>query len=115
MKTKSTNKFNAVRCQFDGETYDSTKELKFHQQLKNQMRAVDKTFKVTSIERQVRFDIAIAGKNIGFYKLDFKVTYADGKSRYFDIKGLKTGSAYQLFKLKKKIVQAIYGIVIEEV
>jgi hypothetical protein len=115
MKTKQTNKFNAVRCQFDGEVFDSIKELKFYNQLKNQMKAVDESFKVTSIERQVRYDIAIAGQKIGFYKLDFKVTYADGKTRCFDVKGLKSGSAYQLFRLKKKIVEAIYGITIEEI
>ena len=112
---QKTNKFNAVRCSFDGETFDSLKELKFYQQLKNQMKASDPAFKVLSIERQPRYDIVISGQKIAFYKADFKVVYADGKIRYFDVKGLKSGSAYQLFRLKKKIIEALYNISIEEI
>ena len=109
------NKFNArkITC-FDG-TFDSVKEYRFFLQLKAQMKAADNDFKVVSIERQVRYDIAIAGKKIGFYKLDYLVNYASGKKRYFDVKGCRAGAAYQLFKLKKKIIEAIYNIQIEEI
>lgn len=109
------NKFNARKVTCSDGVFDSIKEYKFFLQLKAQMKAANPDFKVVSIERQVRYDIEIAGQKIGFYKLDYLATYANGKKRYFDVKGCRTGSAYQLFKLKKKIVQAIYVIEIEEV
>lgn len=112
---KQSNKFNARKITCSDGTFDSVKEYKFYLQLKAQMKSADPDFRVMSIERQVRYDIAVAGQKIGFYKLDYLVTYANGNKRYFDVKGCRTGCAYQLFKLKKKIVQAIYEIEIEEV
>lgn len=109
------NKFNARKITCSDGTFDSVKEYKFFLQLKAQMKAAVPEFRVRSIERQVRYDIAIAGQKIAFYKLDYLVTYASGKKRYFDCKGYKKGCAYQLFKLKKKLVEALYYIEIEEV
>ena len=109
------NKFNARKITCSDGTFDSLKEFKFYLQLKAQMKAADPDFRVMAIERQVRYDIAIAGQKIGFYKLDYRVTYANGNKRYFDVKGCRTGASYQLFKLKKKCVEAIYEIKIEEV
>ena len=109
------NKFNARKITCSDGVFDSVKEYKFFLQLKAQMKAAVHEFRVRSIERQVRYDIAIAGKKIAFYKLDYLVTYANKRKRYFDVKGCRTGAAYQLFKLKKKCVEAIYGIEIEEV
>ena len=43
-----------------------------------------------------------------------RVIYANGTKKIIDVKGLKKGSAYQLFKLKKKIVEALYNIEIIE-
>lgn len=110
-----TNKFNARKITCSDGTFDSVKEYKAYLQFKAQMKAVDKDLQVQSIERQVRYDIAIAGQKIGFYKLDYMVRYANGNKRYFDVKGCRKGCAYQLFKLKKKLVQSIYGITIEEI
>ena len=114
-KMKSTkNKFHAVRCEFDGITFDSTKEMRFYASLKMQKMLSVEEFRVVDIQRQVRYNIAVAGQKIGFYKLDFLVTYGNGTHRYFDVKGCKTGCAYQLFRLKKKLVESIYSITIEE-
>lgn len=112
---KQQNKFNARKITCSDGTFDSVKEYKFYLQLKAQMKAVDNDLRVQSIERQVRYDIVIAGQKIGFYKLDHLVTYANGNKRYFDVKGCRSGAAYQLFRLKKKCVEAIYNIKIEEV
>ena len=109
------NKFNAttINSSIHGK-FDSNKEYKYYLSLLPQKNAIDKEFKVISINRQVRYDIALNGLKIGFYKLDFEITYANGRKRYIDIKGCKTGCAYQLFRLKKKLVEAIYSIKIEE-
>lgn len=112
---KTTNKFNARRVEFDGIVFDSTKEMRFYASLKQQkMLSVDE-FRVVDIQRQVRFDIVVASHKIGYYLLDFAVTYENGTKRFFDVKGCKTGCAYQLFRLKKKLVEALHGIIIEEI
>jgi hypothetical protein len=46
--------------------------------------------------------------------VDFIVTYSD-RVEYIDVKGYKKGCAYQMFRLKKKMVEAFHGIEIIEV
>lgn len=108
-----SNKFNAKITTFNGEKFASKKEALFYSKLLLQKHATGKD-KVIEIELQPRFDIEINGKYICFYKADFRVKYADGVVEVFDVKGLKKGSAYALFKLKKKLVEAKYNIEIIE-
>lgn len=109
------NKFNAKKVIIDGFIFDSQKEGRRYnvlKQLKKGSLAVDR---VVRIELQPRYDIVVNEKKIGFYKADFRVTYSDGSIEIEDVKGLKKGSAYQLFRLKKKLVEAIYNIQIIEI
>jgi hypothetical protein len=109
------NKFNAIKVKTEYGTFDSKKEYAYFKRLMIQKKAVSLYDRVTDIQTQVRYDIDIAGKRICFYKLDFKVRYADGRVEHVDVKGHKKGSAYNLFRIKKKLVEAIYGIEIIEV
>lgn len=109
------NKFNAKKVQIDGITFDSKKESAFYQRICLLKNAKNINDRVVSIELQPRFDIIINSKKIGFYKADFRVLYADNRVKIYDIKGCKVGAAYQLFRLKKKIVEALYNIEIIEV
>jgi len=109
------NKFNAKKVVIDGIKFDSIKEGRYYKSLLIQKKAVNPSDRVVDIQTQVRYDIDVNGKRIGFYKLDFHVTYANGRIEYVDVKGLKKGSAYQIFRLKKKLVEAIYNISIKEV
>lgn len=103
-KSKKKNKFNAKKTEYNGDIYDSKKEADYARKLDLQGVKYDK---------QVRFDIIINGKKCGFYKLDFRVYYPD-RTEHIDIKGLRYGSAYQIFRLKKKIIEALYNIQIIE-
>ena len=109
------NKFNAKRIVTEHGTFDSKKEYAYFKRLQIQMKASNPSDRVTDIQTQVRFDIEVNGKRIGFYKLDFQVTYADGIIECVDVKGFKKGCAYQMFRIKKKLVEAIYGIEIIEI
>ncbi len=109
-----SNKFGAKKTEVDGIVFDSKKEANYYSQLKLQKKAKNKVDRVVSIELQPRFDIVINGQKIGFYKADFRVVYTYGRTEIIDVKGLKKGSAYQLFRLKKKIVEALYNIEIIE-
>ena len=107
------NKYNARKTEYNGMLFDSKKEADYCRQLDLLKKATGKD-QVVSYQRQIPFKCMVGGKTITTYKLDFLVQYAD-RTEYIDVKGCKKGCAYQLFKLKKKLVEAIYGIRIDEV
>ena len=114
IKTKTKNKFNAIRCEYNGINYDSTKEANYAKGLDLCMRSIN-GIKVKSWSRQIKFPIIVKGVAICKYYLDFKVEYEDGHVEYIDVKGYTKGTQYRLFKIKKKLVEAIYNINIKEV
>lgn len=112
-KGAKPNKYNAKKTEYNGETYDSAKEASYAAKM-DMLKKTSGSDKVVKIEKQVRYDVIVNDEKICFYKLDFKVTYED-RIEYIDVKGLRRGCAYQMFKLKKKLVEALYGIKITEV
>lgn len=109
------NKFRSQITEYNGFKYHSKKEAGYAKNLDMMKSSVDPKYRVTKWERQVKFKIETCGVHICDYILDFKVSYADGRQEYVDVKGLKKGDAYQIFVLKKKLVKAIYNIDIKEV
>ena len=102
------SKYHAKRTTVDGITFDSTRESQRYSELKLLERAGE----ITHLELQPRYDIIVNDKNIGFYKADFK--YWDvraGKYIIEDVKGVRTST----YRLKKKLVEALYYIEITEV
>ena len=108
-KTKSS-KFGNVKAEIDGHKFDSKKESEFYGSLKLKKQAgLIKDFKM-----QVPYNIVVNNIHIANYFLDFEVENNDGTIEYIDIKGkdkktnkfIKTG----VFALKKRLVEAIYGI-----
>lgn len=77
------------------------------------LKLYEKCGVISGLELQPRFDIVVNKKPCGFYKADFRYTEA-GKVIIEDVKGSKKGAAYVMFRLKKKIVEALYGIKIVE-
>jgi len=108
-KSKSS-KFNNVKVDIDGHNFDSKKEAEFYGQLKIKKNAG----LIKDFQMQVRYDIIVNSIMIGKYFLDFLIENNDGSIEYIDIKGkdsktnkfIKTG----VFALKKRLVEAIYGI-----
>jgi hypothetical protein len=107
------NKYNAKRTEYNGVVYDSAKEAGFAKKL-DLLKMAQGPHKVMKVERQVPFQITVNDVKIAKYILDFRVTYADGRIEHIDVKGMKSGAAYQMFKLKKKLVEALYFIEIKE-
>ena len=104
------NKFNAKKTEYNGNVYDSKKEADFARDLDLLIRARE----VLGYKTQVDYPVFINNKKVFSYKLDFEITDKDGRVRLVDIKGYKKGSAYQIFKLKRKCVEAYYGVKIDE-
>jgi len=107
------NKYNAKKTVYDGHKYDSKKEAKYAQDLDFAMR-LGLEGAPTKWERQIRMPVKINDKHICYYILDFLVTYED-RIEHVDVKGMKSGPAYAMFRLKKKLIEAYHGVEIIEV
>jgi|SRR5215468_2503576 len=106
--TNSTmpSKYRSVKTEVDGIVFDSKKEAERWAQLKLLVKAKA----ITHLERQKPFDVVINGRRICRYKADF-VYFQNGTRFIEDVKGFAT----PLYKLKKKLVEAMFNLMIIEV
>lgn len=109
-ETERRSKYGNVHTEYNGRIYHSAKEAEYAKMLDTLRRATDDKDRVIRVETQVPFRIRVKGKPICKYLLDFKVTYADGRVEYVDVKGVRT----DVYKLKKKLVEALFPVTIIE-
>lgn len=88
----------------DGIRFDSKAESMHYLYLKS----LEREGRISNLERQTKIDFKINGKKIFTYKPDFEYDDATGH-HIVDVKGVQT----PVFKLKKKLIEALYGINIE--
>lgn len=105
------NKYNNIRTAYKGQVFMSKKEAQYCRELDILKNARIPKHKVVSYETQVPFPIVVNNQKICNYLADFKVLYQDGRIEIVDVKGFRT----EIYKLKKKLVEAQYGIKIIEV
>jgi len=98
------HKFNAVPVKEDGKYFDSTLEFNYF----NHLKLLQKTGKVSFFLRQVPFELDLKNTKISKYFVDFQVFYTNGAIEFVDVKGKET----VVFKMKKKMVEALYPITI---
>lgn len=101
------SKYNNKKTEYNGRTYDSKREA--HRAWELDM--LQKAGEVKEIEYQPVFECVVNNKKICKYIADFKITYSDGHVEIEDVKGYKT----DVYKLKKKLVEALHNIIILEV
>jgi hypothetical protein len=97
------HKYKAVKTECDGIKFDSKKEARYYSELKLRVAAGEVVFFL----RQVPFDLPGGVK----YRLDFMEFRTDGTVHCIDVKGYSTAG----YKAKKRQVEALYPIKIEEV
>jgi len=108
---KTLSKYRNVQTEYGGRQFMSKKEAEYAMQLDYMRKATSPRDKVVEWVPQVPFQVVLNGKKICKYIADFKVTYADGRVEIVDVKGVRT----DVYRLKKKLVEAQYGIQIIEV
>ena len=116
------HKYGAKKAVVDGISFASQKEAGRYMDLKLLQRAGV----IKDLELQPRYDVVVAGQKICYYLADF---------RYFDVekgaqvvedvkampktakgqKAFKATPAWRMYRLKKKLVEALYPIKITEV
>lgn len=104
------NKFGAVKTLYNGITFDSKHECECYIKLHSD----EVCGLISELRLQVPLQVHVHGVHVFTYIADFKFI-RDGNECYQDAKGYRKGSAYQLFKLKQKVIAAAMGINVEEV
>lgn len=99
-------KYGNKKTIVDGIKFDSKREAARYSELK----LLEKSGQIEDLKLQVAYQITIAGVKVCKYVADF--TYYDrGQEVVEDVKGMKTA----IYNLKKKLMKACHGIVINEV
>ena len=101
------SKYKAVKTEVDGITFDSKREAARYMELMLMQRAGE----IKRLELQPKYDCIVNGNKICTYRADFRYS-TNENSIVEDVKGMKT----PVYKLKKKLVEALYpGVIIQEV
>lgn len=128
MRWYGPNKYKNTKVVVDGITFDSKKEAARYKELK----LLEAAGEIFNLERQVKFVLIPTQRETDFvgvrggikkgkviekecsYLADF-VYIRDGEVIVEDVKGYKNGSAYNIFKIKRKLMLYFYGIKIQEI
>lgn len=108
---KTRSKYNNEKTIYNSRAFDSKKEAAFAQELDLLKFSTNPSDRVKEYQAQVPFPIVINGVKICTYYADFVVTYQDGNSKVYDVKGMRL----PVYKIKKKLVEAVHNIIINEV
>jgi hypothetical protein len=109
---KQENKYKNTWVEHEGIKFQSKKEGKRYLELRIRQRAKE----ITNLRLQVPLKCVVNGENVCKLIADFVyIDLSTGLEVYEDVKGMKMGAAYQMFKLKKKLVKACTGIEVIEI
>jgi hypothetical protein len=104
------SKYHNRKTLVEGIQFDSQKEANRYQEL----RLLERSGLIRSIELQPRYDLVVNTHKIGFYRADFRYEVVTTNILVVeDVKSPATRTA--VYCLKKKLVKALYGIEIIEV
>lgn len=122
------SKYRNQKITVGSETYDSKKEWRRHIEL----LMLERMGRIKDIQRQVKFVLIPAqrepehiGKRGGVYQgrlIERELSYIadfvyteNGKTVVEDVKGYKGGSAYAIFRIKKKLMLWVHGLRVREI
>jgi hypothetical protein len=126
---RNKSKYNAKKVEIDGIRFDSVKESRRFLELK----AMQEAEIISDLRRQVKYVLIPAqrepetvGKRGGkikgkllerecSYVADFVYKDAQGNTVVEDVKGYRGGGAYEIFKIKRKLMLYVHGIKIIEI
>lgn len=105
MPPPRSNKYGNVRSEYKGRAFASKLEANHARILDVMRKAKLPEQRVVSVQYQYRIPVVVNNVKVCEYWADFYVLFADGHKEIHESKGAKT----DVYKLKKKLVEAIYG------
>lgn len=101
----------AIKVEADGYTFDSKREFERYREL----RALCAAGEIDALEIHPRFELAVNGIKVGRYTADFR--YWDLKLGRVVVEDVKSylSAKRRDYVLRRKLVEAIYGIEVVEV
>ena len=100
------SKYRNVPTTYFGIRFHSKKEAERYLVL----RSLQEENKISDLQLQVAYPVIINGVKICDYKADFVYHVGTGGIVVEDVKGVRTPE----YKLKRKLIRAVYGVVIKE-
>jgi len=107
LKPNWRSKYNARKTEMDGIVFDSIREAHRYAELKQ----LESAGEIIGLELQPKFPLVVNGERIAVYRADFRYCDSYGHIVVEDVKGFRT----PVYKLKKKLFEAIYGMAITEI
>jgi hypothetical protein len=105
-----STKYHNRKTLFQGVRFDSQKEADRYRDL----LLLERAGEIRHIELQPRYDLAVNGHKLGFYRADFRYEIVGtGKTVVEDVKSPATRTP--VYVLKSKLVKALHGVEIVEV
>lgn len=102
------SKYNATPTRVDGLRFASKREAKRY----NELKLMERGGEIVALEIQPKFPLIVNKQKLGNYFGDFQYRdTATGDLIVEDVKGVRT----PVFRLKAKLVRALYGVEIVEV
>jgi Protein of unknown function (DUF1064) len=102
-------KYKNIKITHDGITFDSKAEFSRY----NTLKTLEKAGLIKNLTLQPKFDFTLPNikKKLFTYIADFSYQNELGQTIIEDVKGVKT----PVYRLKKKLIEALYGIEIVEI
>lgn len=101
------SKYRAQPVYVDDIRFHSRKEARRYTELK----LLERVGQISELELQPKFPFHLKGDLMFTYKADFRYKRSSGETIIEDVKGFRTA----LYKLKKKVIEKEYEVVIVEV
>lgn len=104
-------KYNNEKVTYDGMVFDSKKEYKRYRLL----LILQKKGIISRLQCQVKYSLMVEGELVAIYIADFTYIVTEtGETVVEDVKSEMTRKL-RPYRMKKKLMKAIYGIIIKEV
>jgi hypothetical protein len=104
-----TSKYGAIKTEVDGITFASRAEANRYSELK----LLEAAGEISRLELQPKYPLVVNGVKVAEYRGDF-LYIQDGHKVLEDVKGAHKSAAYTIFRVKKKLMLACYGIEVLE-
>lgn len=105
------NKYHAIPTVVDNIRFSSKKEAERYKALKLLQQAGE----ITDLTLQPSYKLVVNDLPICVYRADFEYIDRAGNLHVEDVKGLQQSRAYDLFRLKAKLLLATQGLTVETI